>query len=335
MHIRDFWNDQLRPFLVFSKGERNGVLFLFFLVNMAWIIPVYLPRAPVSLTAAEITVIDSARRAWSETSTGSKRYRVAENDRPAEKQHTGTGSPARLLFRPFDPNTADEQTWEAMGVPARTVRTIRRYIERGGRFRSPEDLRKIYGLTDQQYRAMRAWIRIEAPPVNRVEQTGNVEAMVRPSEPGSGNDSRQGAAVRNAVVRRSRLDINEADSAAWESLPGIGPVLARRIVRYRQSLGGFHAIDQVAETYGLADSVFERIRTRLSSAPGTAVQPIRVNSADASALATHPYISRKLAGLITAYRSANGPFTSPEDLLTIPLVNDTLLKRLRPYLSFD
>jgi competence ComEA-like helix-hairpin-helix protein len=335
MRFQDFWQENLRPFLVFSKGERNGVLFLFLLLNLAWIIPVYLPRKPETLAPAELLLIDSAQKTWADMEPKQKRYRVTENRYPKDDGMPSPESPARLLFRPFDPNTADEQTWMAMGVPPRTIRTIQRYIDRGGRFRAPDDLRKIYGLTEQQYRALRSWIRIAPPaglregPAERPSERRQSPANKRYIGPASSG------AYHEAAAPRTRLDINAADSADWESLPGIGPTLARRIIRYRDALGGFHSVEQVAETFGLPDSVFRRVRDRLSREPGHAVQPIRVNTAEAAELSAHPYISRKLAGLIAAYRSRHGPFATPEDLMAIPLVNDSLLNRLRPYLSLN
>jgi DNA uptake protein ComE-like DNA-binding protein len=335
MTFREFWHGHLRPFLVFSRGERNGVLFLFLLLNLAWIIPVYLPRKPLALSPVEVRLIDSARKAWNLTGTEGKRYGITENNRQGGEGLSVSGSPARLLFRPFDPNTADEQTWVAMGIPPRTIRIIHRYIEKGGRFRAPEELRKIYGLTDQQFRMMRAWIRIAPPAANPGQGAGRGTQYSTGSRTDAAYARKIPSAYRKDPDFRGQLDINRADSADWEALPGIGPTLARRIVRYREALGGFHMPQQVAETYGLPDSVFQLIRGRLSTSPGHPVRELRVNTDDAASLAAHPYVTRKLAGLITAYRSRHGPFRSTEELLAIPLVNDSLLNRLRPYLSLN
>jgi competence ComEA-like helix-hairpin-helix protein len=54
-------------------------------------------------------------------------------------------------------------------------------------------------------------------------------------------------------VRRKQqaIDINTADSAAWVALNGIGPGFAKRIMTYREKLGGFYQVDQLKEVYGL------------------------------------------------------------------------------------
>jgi DNA uptake protein ComE-like DNA-binding protein len=127
--------------------------------------------------------------------------------------------------------------------------------------------------------------------------------------------------------------INAADSAAWEALPGIGPVLAARIVRFRDKLGGFYSITQVAETYGLADSTFKKIQSSLR-ADSVSLKKVNINKMDEQSLAKHPYIRYKLARLIIRYRSVHGPFSGPEALMNIPLVDDSIYRKLEPYISY-
>jgi DNA uptake protein ComE-like DNA-binding protein len=56
------------------------------------------------------------------------------------------------------------------------------------------------------------------------------------------------------------VDINKSDSSTWMALPGIGVKLSQRIIAFREKLGGFYDINQVGETYGLADSVFQKLK---------------------------------------------------------------------------
>jgi len=130
------------------------------------------------------------------------------------------------------------------------------------------------------------------------------------------------------------IDINRADSAAWESLKGIGPVLAARIIRFRDKLGGFYAISQIRETYGLPDSTFNKIQPYLRL-NAVSLKKLDLNSADEQTLAQHPYIRYKLARLIVLYRSNNGPFSQPADLLGIPLVDDSIYRKIEHYIKTE
>lgn len=127
------------------------------------------------------------------------------------------------------------------------------------------------------------------------------------------------------------LDINTADTAIWERLPGIGPVLARRIVLFRERLGGFFSIKQVGETYGLADSVFVKIQPLLQLGV-VSLRKIDLNKTDEKSLADHPYIDTKLARTIIRYRNSHGPFRSIEGLKAIALVDEVIYRKLENYL---
>lgn len=139
---------------------------------------------------------------------------------------------------------------------------------------------------------------------------------------------------RPALIARKPLpvQINTADAAAWEALPGIGPTLAARVVRFREKLGGFYSIAQIAETYGLPDSTFNKIQASLRLDSGS-LKKLNINQMDEKSLAQHPYIRYKLARLIVQYRSVHGPFSHPKDLLNIPLVDDSIYRKLEKYIK--
>ncbi|PSL36072.1 ComEA family DNA-binding protein [Chitinophaga ginsengisoli] len=155
------------------------------------------------------------------------------------------------------------------------------------------------------------------------------------------NNTWQAPGVRQEGDRRKAyqksipvLDINTADSALWESLPGIGPVLAARIVKFREKLGGFYSISQVGETYGLADSTFNKIQASLRLHK-VSLKKIDLNQMDEKSLAQHPYIRYKLARLIVLYRNNHGPFRQVEDLLGIPLVDDSIYRKIEHYIKTE
>ncbi|WP_126244210.1 ComEA family DNA-binding protein [Chitinophaga rhizosphaerae] len=127
------------------------------------------------------------------------------------------------------------------------------------------------------------------------------------------------------------IGINAADSAEWERLPYIGAGYAGRIVRFRNRLGGFHSVIQVGETYGLPDSVFKKIQPYLRLGDES-LRKIDVNETDEKSLADHPYINTKLARAIIRYRSANGRFRQVSDLMALPLVNDSIYRKIEKYL---
>ena len=128
------------------------------------------------------------------------------------------------------------------------------------------------------------------------------------------------------------IDINTANEYEWQQLNGIGPYFAKRIVNFRDALGGFHSIDQISETYGFPDSVFNKIQPFLKKSDFS--KKIAINQVSRDELARHPYISRKKSSILINYRSNHGPLTSVEDLYRIKIFDSTEILRLTPYLEF-
>ena len=60
----------------------------------------------------------------------------------------------------FDPNTADSTTFLSLGLPSWMIKNILHYRHKQGKFRHPEDFRKIYGLTEEQYQTLHPYIQI-------------------------------------------------------------------------------------------------------------------------------------------------------------------------------
>ncbi len=128
------------------------------------------------------------------------------------------------------------------------------------------------------------------------------------------------------------IDINTADTTAFIALPGIGNKLANRIVEFRNKLGGFYKVEQVAETYALPDSTFQKIKSRLTIST-IAVQQININTATVDELKSHPYIRYYIANAIVQYRNQHGNFLAADDLKKITLITDSAFNKMLPYLK--
>jgi len=127
------------------------------------------------------------------------------------------------------------------------------------------------------------------------------------------------------------VDINKADTTVFIALPGIGSKLAAGIVRFRDQLHGFYSIEQVAEICGMRDSTFQKIRPWLFVSDSF-IQKININTATIEDLKT-PYINYNLANAIYQFRIQHGKFARLEDLRRIMLIDETVYKKIVPYLT--
>ena len=129
------------------------------------------------------------------------------------------------------------------------------------------------------------------------------------------------------------VDVALADTSVWQQVWGIGPVLAERIVKFRDALGGFHSLDQLKEVYGISEEQFEKMLPllRLGNQP---VQKWPVNSLSVEELVKHPYISYKQARHIVRYREQHGSYTEIADMEAIHALQEEFLRKIAPYLEF-
>jgi len=129
------------------------------------------------------------------------------------------------------------------------------------------------------------------------------------------------------------LDINKCDSAALEALPGIGPVLAVRIIKYRSLLGGFARVEQLREVYGLPEETYAIISARVF-ADSLEVRRININSADYRQLIRIPYFERYEVTAILKYRELNGNISGISEMIDNKLVPHEAAKKAGPYMEF-
>lgn len=130
------------------------------------------------------------------------------------------------------------------------------------------------------------------------------------------------------------IELNTADSLTLKRVPGIGPAFARRIVKYRDLLGGFYTIRQLAEVYGIDEERYAALSPwfRVDT---TQIRKLQVNQIPASALRKHPYISYQQARTLEQLRIQKSRLSGWENLLLIEEFTDSDKQRLLPYLSFQ
>lgn len=135
--------------------------------------------------------------------------------------------------------------------------------------------------------------------------------------------------TRKALI----VELNSADTTTLQLLHGIGPTFARRIVRYRERLGGFVNTQQLLEVYGFTPELLEHITPNLALDTSN-LHKININSVTLKQFIKHPYVEYYFARDIINLRSRGSTFASPDDLRAIPSCTDTMLVRLLPYLDF-
>lgn len=127
-------------------------------------------------------------------------------------------------------------------------------------------------------------------------------------------------------IRIPKLDINSADSAAFDDLPGIGPYYASQIVKYRTQLGGYASTEQLMDLYRFDEEKFAKIEDLIECKTPNYFD---IWDVDEDALSSHPVIrKRSTARAILRYKeNTSRDEWSIDDLYTVGVIDS--LQRLR------
>jgi competence ComEA-like helix-hairpin-helix protein len=135
------------------------------------------------------------------------------------------------------------------------------------------------------------------------------------------------------TYRVQTVDINRADSADLLPLPGIGPVFAGRIIRYRNLLGGFVSVDQLGEVYGIPRETVEKIGSQLYF-DSTAIRRIHIDSATFRELLRHPYLEYEDVKALVEFRDFKGDIGSVNELEINHILADSTLNKIDGYFEY-
>ncbi len=257
---------------------------------------------------------------------------VAPGDHDHECFEEGTVDPMKKEHLPgpemedevfyFDPNLIGPDEWRKLGIPDHVIRTIGNYLKANGRFRSPGDLMKIYGFRHGDYRRIAPYIKISPPEENNEEPVPVEHSHV---------EHPSAEVKENVPAFSARFEINGSDSVALTRIYGIGPVLASRIVRYRNLLGGFHDREQLLEVYGIDRERLDMITDQIEVDTCRLVR-ISINRADFRTLLRHPYLDEYQVRAIMAYKDFRGEIKDPRELATNHILTKEQFNRLGKYL---
>ena len=131
------------------------------------------------------------------------------------------------------------------------------------------------------------------------------------------------------------IDLNEADSFALEKLPMIGEKLSARIIKYRDKLGGFIAVEQLKEVFGLSDSTYGIIVDKVFVEKQFKPRKVLINKVDYTELRKHPYLNHAFVKLVLAYRNIHGSYANVDAIKSVQQVDPEVVRKIEAYLSFE
>ncbi|MCQ2298286.1 MAG: helix-hairpin-helix domain-containing protein [Bacteroidales bacterium] len=128
------------------------------------------------------------------------------------------------------------------------------------------------------------------------------------------------------------VELNAADTADLKELRGIGSSFARRIIKYRNLLGGYQSREQLKEVYGMTDTLYSLIAPHIR-VDAQQCEKIHLNTVSLDSLKRHPYLDYYQAKSIIRRRDADGDYTSVEQLQELPLIDQETYNKIKNYLT--
>jgi competence protein ComEA len=294
------WHQFWSSYFGFNRQQRNGLFVLILLILILFVV-----RLSIShfVHPEPILVADFSEVKLPENSTPA-------NDGEFAKNESITSSNGLFVF---DPNMVSKEQLLKLGFREKTANTFLNYRHKGARFTKKEDLKKVYGISEIFYRKLEPFILLheDTKPVKR--------------------ETRETSTTPGKTLKKTEL--NSADSLALLSLDGIGPSFTKRILKYRNMLGGFVSVDQLTEVYGLGADLFLSIKDKVTVDPSL-ISKLKINTENFKELNKHPYVGYEDAKAIFNYRKKNGLIKTAEQLKEI-FTDEAQYAKLLPYAAFE
>ncbi len=309
MNFKQFFHD----YFTFSRNERRGVIVLLlviFILAIANKMIFYLEK-PKQI---DETIFDSSKQRLAEYSDSVNLELQANRSKPINNGNGETVSRKYFsknietglkheLFK-FDPNKCSDSMFQKLGFSNKQIEAIRKYMSKGAVFKSKDDFFRMRIISDEQKSELSQFVEISGISTPVVTEKVNCKPVV--------------------------IDINTVDSLALEQLPGIGKVLSKRIIKYRDLLGGYYSIHQLNEVYGLSEATISKIETSLLINKSK-IHKLDFNFGDLNDLSRHPYLKRNLALKILKFRSKYGKINDLMILKDSLVITNEEYERIKPY----
>jgi DNA uptake protein ComE-like DNA-binding protein len=128
------------------------------------------------------------------------------------------------------------------------------------------------------------------------------------------------------------IELNAADTFTLQRLRGIGPSFARRIIKYRERLGGYIDKNQLLEIWEMDTSRYNSIKEQVT-VNRDSVHKINLNTITFKKLMSHPYFPFEMTREIMIYRKEHKKFVNIEELRNIRIISDSAYRKIKNYIT--
>ena len=284
-----------------SNRNRRGVLafisFLIILVFVPRILMNFTSHAKIELTATEVQL---AKQQF-------KQEEAKHLNWKNKKWHSRYNIPPSS----FNPNHYTMQDWMYLGLSEKQAQVVLKFTRYG--VQSNQELKRIFVIPDELYQLIK-----DSTRYDETQAVGQKTIFENKNKPNKINI----------------IDLNRATQEDLEQLKGIGPFFSKRIIAFRNKLGGFYSKEQLREVYQITEEQYQQIQYAVLC-NNHDVTRININQITPKELVKHPYFNWNLANALCKMRDQLGGFKALEDLKKSHLVTDDVFERIKNYVKLN
>jgi competence protein ComEA len=302
--------DSIKNYFNFNKGERNGIMVVIAIIIIVLALPYIInitfrdDNNDFLRFAKDIEQFEKSLKNTADSINEARSLDFQQMDKSVAEN--------KITPFPFNPNNLPSEQWSKMGLKDWQIKVIKKYEAKGGKFYKKEDVKKMFCISPSEYEILDLYISI--PEVKKEFPENKTELKL--------------------IKKRELVDLNTADSVTLLTLYGIGPSFAKRIIKYRNLLGGFYSKSQLLEVYGFDQDRFDKIEDKIEVSSG-GIKKININNIKTDELKKHPYFDYYTAKALVDQRIILGKFTSMQQIKEIPLIHEELFNKIKNYLEIE
>ena len=238
------------------------------------------------------------------------------------KKHAGSKAIVQLFS--FDPNSISRDSLKMLGLSRYTINSLLKYRSKGGKIKSKDQFSKFNGLDEETLVRILPLVSLPSRSKKKTLTTEKKAKYVK-------KDSSITNTYKKYKKKTPRvIDINVADTTDFQNLYGIGSVYSKRIIKYRDYVGGFFAIDQINEVWGIDDSLYNTLVPYLK-VDHSSIAKRDINLISSKDLGKHPYVGWDKAKHIINFRDTHGSYKAMNDLLRLHTLTEEDVDTLKIY----
>ena len=289
----------IKSYFKFSPGQRTGVFLLFGIIIVLQLVYFFVDVSALSNDSPE-------KEKWLSV-------QLQIDSMKQQKLHY-----IPKIF-PFNPNFISDYKGYKLGMSVLEIDRLLAFRKENNYVNSPKEFQDVTKVSDSLLNAISPYFKFP-DWVNNKKEFKDYKKY-----------------PNSAFVKKEKtvvVDINKATQEDLIKIYGIGEAISIRILKLKESLGGFVSMEQMNDVWGLSPEVIENLNSHFKVSELPKLKKIDINNASIKELSQFPYFNYQLAKQIVTFRSMNGDFKNVNDLTKIKGLSIDKANIIALYLDF-